>query len=68
MHNAIDLEIKRLIDEIIYKIKHLNIDLIELCQKLYLSEEEFINYINVPRKNISLYLEILNTMQELEEA
>jgi len=67
MSNMIDGRVKKLINEIIYSIKDNNIDVFELCCRLCINADEFINYLNNPRKNISLYLQILDEIQALNE-
>jgi len=65
MSNVIELEIKNLISEIIDRIKNNNVDIVDLCDRLYLSDSGFVDIINNPKNNFSLYLEILDIIEEL---
>ena len=52
-----------LIYQITQEIKERNIEVLSLCNKLYLSPEDFIDLINNPKNNLSLYLEILEEVR-----
>lgn len=66
MNNYIDSYIEKLINDIIYKINTYNVEVEDLCEKLYLSVSEFLDIINNPRENVSLYLEILDILDGIE--
>jgi hypothetical protein len=66
MNNYIDSYVEKLINDIINKINNYNVDIDELCSKLYLSVNDFLDIINHPRKNVSLYLEILDILDGIE--
>ncbi len=59
----IDMHINKIIKDIIDGIQEYDIDVVELCDRVCIEPNEFINILNNPRKNISLYLGILEEVQ-----
>lgn len=59
----IEEHISNLIQDIITEIETRNVDVVSLCENLSLSPSEFINLINNPVKNVSLYIEILEEVR-----
>ncbi len=59
----IDEHIKSLIQDILKEIETRNIDVVSLCDNLSLNPNEFINLINNPVRNVSLYIEILEEVR-----
>ena len=57
--NFIEMHITKIIKDIIDGIQEKNIDVVELCNKVCLEPSEFIDMLNNPRNNISLYLGVL---------
>lgn len=60
-------EVNKLIEKILTNIRTNHINIEKLCDELYLTEEKFIDIIRNPRKNISLYLEILDVIDNMRE-
>ncbi len=60
-------KIKKQVYSLIYlitkEIEERNIDVLELCDKLVLSSEQFIDLMNNPQDNLSLYIEILEEVR-----
>ena len=52
-----------LIYQITKEIKEKNIEVIPLCERLCLSPEEFLDLMNKPQNNLSLYIEILEEVR-----
>lgn len=52
-----------LIYQITNEIKNRNIEILPLCDRLCLSAEEFIDLLNNPKNNLSLYIEILEEVR-----
>ncbi len=52
-----------LIYQITNEIKNRNIEILPLCDRLCLSPEEFIDLLNNPKNNLSLYIEILEEVR-----
>lgn len=67
MSNAVFIEINKLIEKIKTNITRNDINISDLCEKLCFSEDEFIDIINNPRMNVSLYLEILDVVMSMKE-
>ena len=67
MSNAVFIEVNKLIDKIKTNITRMDIDISELCKRLYLSDEEFMDIMHNPRMNVSLYLEILDEVNSMKE-
>lgn len=65
MSDVVVEEINRLIEKILTNIRKNYINIENLCKELYLTEEEFIDIIRVPRRNVSLYLEILDVVDKI---
>lgn len=65
MSDVVIEEINRLIEKILTNIRKNYINIENLCKELYLTEEEFIDIIRVPRRNVSLYLEILDVVDKM---
>lgn len=65
MSDVVVEEINRLIEKILTNIRKNYINIENLCKELYLTEEEFIDIIRVPRRNVSLYLEILDVVDKM---
>lgn len=59
----IDEHINSLIQDIVKEIETRNIDVVSLCDNLSLNPNEFINLINNPVRNVSLYIEILEEVR-----
>lgn len=60
---VIEEHIKDLINTIVTEIEARNIDVIALCESLSITPNEFINLMNNPVKNVSLYIEILEEVR-----
>ncbi len=52
-----------LIYQITKEINERNIEVLPLCDRLYLSSEEFLDLMNNPKNNLSLYIEILEEVR-----
>lgn len=61
--NIIENHITSLIRDIITEIDSNNVDVVSLCETLSLTPAEFIDLINNPVKNVSLYIEILEEVR-----
>ena len=59
----IDEHINSLIQNIVKEIETRNVDVISLCDNLSLNPNEFIELINNPVRNVSLYIEILEEVR-----
>ena len=59
----IDEHISNLIQNIVKEIEIRNFDVVSLCDNLDLNPNEFINLINNPVRNVSLYIEILEEVR-----
>ena len=59
----IDEHINSLIQNIVKEIEIRNVDVVSLCDNLDLNPNEFINLINNPVRNVSLYIEILEEVR-----
>jgi hypothetical protein len=59
----IDEHISNLIQNIVKEIEIRNVDVVSLCDNLDLNPNEFINLINNPVRNVSLYIEILEEVR-----
>lgn len=59
----IEEHINSLIQDIVREIEEKNIDVISLCDNLSINPDEFINLMNNPVKNVSLYIEILEEVR-----
>lgn len=59
----IEEHINSLIQDIVREIEERNIDVISLCDNLSINPDEFINLMNNPVKNVSLYIEILEEVR-----
>ena len=59
----IDEHINSLIQNIVKEIETRNVDLVSLCDNLSLNPNEFIELINNPVRNVSLYIEILEEVR-----
>ena len=59
----IDEHINGLIQDILKEIESRDIDVVSLCDNLSLNPNEFINLINNPVRNVSLYIEILEEVR-----
>lgn len=62
--NFIEMHITKIIKDIIDTIQNKNINVVELCEKVCIEPNEFIDILNNPRNNISLYLGILEEVQK----
>jgi hypothetical protein len=60
---AIEQHITELISDIITEIDTNNVDVVSLCEHLGLNPNDFINLINNPVRNVSLYIEILEEVR-----
>lgn len=61
--NIIENHITGLISDIITEIDIRNIDVVSLCETLSLTPNEFVDLINNPVRNVSLYIEILEEVR-----
>ena len=52
----IDEHINSLIQNIVKEIETRNVDVVSLCDNLFLNPNEFIELINNPVRNVSLYI------------
>lgn len=59
----IDEHINSLIQDIVKEIETKNVDVVSLCDNLSLNPNEFIDLINNPVRNVSLYIEILEEVR-----
>jgi hypothetical protein len=59
----IDEHINSLIQNIVKEIETRNVDVVSLCDNLSLNPNEFIELINSPVRNVSLYIEILEEVR-----
>ncbi len=59
----IEEHINSLIHDIVSEVESKNIDVVSLCDKLSLNPNDFINLINNPVRNVSLYIEILEEVR-----
>ncbi|MBE6146132.1 MAG: hypothetical protein E7171_05870 [Firmicutes bacterium] len=59
----IDEHINSLIQNIVKEIETRNVDVVSLCDNLSLNPNEFIELINNPVRNVSLYIEILEEVR-----
>lgn len=59
----IDEHINSLIQDIVKEIETRNVDVVSLCDNLSLNPNEFIDLINNPVRNVSLYIEILEEVR-----
>ena len=59
----IDEHINSLIQKIVKEIETRNVDVVSLCDNLSLNPNEFIELINNPVRNVSLYIEILEEVR-----
>lgn len=59
----IEEHINSLIQDIVREIEERNIAVISLCDNLSINPDEFINLMNNPVKNVSLYIEILEEVR-----
>lgn len=59
----IDEHINSLIQDIVKEIETRNVDVVSLCDNLSLNPSEFIDLINNPVRNVSLYIEILEEVR-----
>lgn len=60
---SIRTQVISLIYQITSEIKKRNVEVLSLCDRLYLSPEEFIDLLNNPKNNLSLYIEILEEVR-----
>lgn len=60
---TIDEHINSLIQNIVKEIETRNVDVVSLCDNLSLNPNEFIELINNPVRNVSLYIEILEEVR-----
>lgn len=60
----IEMHINKVIKDIIETIQKNNVDVVELCEKVCIEPNEFVDILNNPRNNISLYLGILEEVQK----
>ncbi len=61
--DIVSVELENLMRNILNEIESKNIDIFELSEKLYYSPEEFVDLFNNPKKNLSLYIEILEEVR-----
>lgn len=59
----IDMHIIKIIKDILFNIDKYNINILTLCDNLYINSDDFINLLNNPVRNISLYLGILEEVK-----
>ena len=59
----IDEHINSLIQNIVKEIETRNVDVVSLCDNLSLNPNEFIELINNPVRNVSLYIEKLEEVR-----
>ena len=64
-NNVIDSQIISLVGEIINEINEKNIDIYNLCEKLYISTDQFIDLIKKPISQLSIYFEILDVIEAM---
>lgn len=65
MNKSIREESIKLINKIVFNINNKNIDTTLLCERIYMDYDEFIKVLNNPSTNLSLYLEILDVINEM---
>ena len=59
----IDEHINNLIQDIVREIEERNVDVVSLCDNLSMNPNDFINVIQNPVRNVSLYIEILEEVR-----
>lgn len=59
----IDEHINNLIQDIVREIEERNVDVVSLCDNLSMNPNDFINVIQYPVRNVSLYIEILEEVR-----
>lgn len=59
----IDEHISNLIQDIVREIEEKNVDVVSLCDSLSMNPNDFINIIQNPVRNVSLYIEILEEVR-----
>ena len=65
MNGNIREQISYLIQDIKEKITIKNIDIYTLCQKIYMPIDSFFEVLDNPQNNASLYLEILEVIEDM---
>ena len=63
--NIINSQTKKIITDIINTIYEKNINISDLCEKLYLTTDQFIDLINNPLPKISVYFEIFDMIESM---
>ena len=65
MNKYIEKDINILLKKIIFKINEYKLDVVDVCDKLYIKIDDFIDLISNPQNNISLYLDILSNLEKM---
>ena len=63
--SIVDDEINRIMDKIMERIKQKDLNVYDISQALFYSPDEFMSVMERPVKNISVYYEILDVVENM---